>query len=214
MSPISLVMACFSVLGALDLIIGNKLGLGKQFERGIMLLGTMVMSMAGMIVLAPLIAYLLRPVLEFTSSIIPFEPSVVPAMIIANDMGGAPLAMEFASNTQVGYFNALIVAAMMGATISFNIPFAMGVVPKEKHDKLMLGILCGIVTTPIGCIVSAWIIGLPIADVLASIIPLFICALLIAIALFLFPKACVKVFKVFGEIIKTIILLGLVVGIF
>ena len=38
MSPITIVMLCFSVLGALDLLIGNKFGLGKQFESGIMLL--------------------------------------------------------------------------------------------------------------------------------------------------------------------------------
>ena len=214
MSPISLVMACFSLLGALDLIIGNKFGIGKQFERGIMLLGTMVTSMVGMIVFAPLIAHLLRPVINVLAGVIPFEPSVIPAMILANDMGGAPLAMEFASNEQVGYYNALIVSAMMGATISFNIPFAMGVVEKEKHEPLLLGLLCGIVTTPVGCLISGFIVGLSVIDLLASIIPLFICAALLAVALFVFPNACVKVFKIFGLIIKTIILIGLAVGIF
>ena len=214
MSPISFIMACFSLLGAFDLIIGNKFGIGKQFERGIMLLGAMVTSMAGMLVLAPLIAQLLRPLVNAVSSVIPFEPSVIPAMILANDMGGAPLAMEFASNEQVGYYNALIVASMLGATISFSIPFAMGVVPKEKHEQLLMGILCGIVTTPVGCLVSAVIIGLPLADVLASIIPLLICAILLAVALFLVPNVCVKAFKILGGIIKIIILFGLAVGIF
>lgn len=214
MSPISFVMACFSLLGAFDLIIGNKLGIGKQFERGIMLLGTLVTSMVGLLVLAPLIAHFLRPIMSAIGTVIPFEPSVVPAMILANDMGGAPLAMEFASNERVGYFNALIVSSMMGATISFNIPFAMGVVEKEKHEPLLLGILCGIITTPVGCLVSGIIVGLSITELLASIIPLLICAILLAIALFLFPKACVKVFKIFGAIIKIILLFGLAVGIF
>ena len=154
MSPISLIMACFSVIGALDLIIGNKFGLGEQFKRGIMLLGTMVLTMVGMLVLAPVIAHLLRPAVTAIASVIPFEPSVVPAMILANDMGGAPLAMEFASNEKVGYFNALVVSSMMGATISFTIPFSMGAVAKEKHEPLLLGLLCGIVTTPVGCLVA------------------------------------------------------------
>lgn len=41
-----------------------------------------------------------------------------------------------------------------------------------------------------------------------------ICTLLLAFALFLFPKVCVKAFKVLALIIKTIILIGLAVGIF
>ena len=55
-------------------------------------------------------------------------------------MGGASLAMEFASSEASGYFNGLVVGATMGATISFNIPFSMGVVSKEKHEPLLLGI--------------------------------------------------------------------------
>lgn len=214
MSPISFVMACFALLGALDLIIGNKFGLGKQFERGLTLIGAMATSMVGMLVLAPLIGYLLRPMVEGLASVIPFESSVVPAMILANDMGGYPLAMEFASNPEVGYYNGLIVSAMMGVTISFNIPFAMGIVAKEKHEPLLLGLLCGIVTTPVGCLIAGFVVGLPAVDLLASIIPLLVFAGLLAVALFLFPNACVKVFKVFGVVIKTIILIGLAAGIF
>lgn len=214
MSPITIVMLCFSVLGALDLIIGNKFGLGKQFENGIMLLGPMAMSMIGMIVLAPLIAHLLQPAVEWISSVIPFEPSVIPGMLLANDMGGAPVALELATNEKVGYFNGLIIASMMGVTISYNLPFSMGVVNKEKHDSLMLGLLCGIVTVPIGCLAAGFIVALPLKDLLASLIPLFLFAGLLAVGLFLAPDACLKGFKIFGKIIKSIIVIGLSIGIF
>lgn len=214
MSPISFVMACFSILGALDLIIGNKFGLGKQFERGLTLIGAMAMSMVGMLVLAPLIAQLLGPVVSGMASVFGIEPSVIPAMILANDMGGYPLAMEFASSEQAGYFNGLVVSAMMGVTISFNIPFAMGVVPKQKHEPLLLGMLCGIVTTPVGSLVAALVVGLPIKELLGSILPLFLFAIVLAVLLFLFPTQCVKVFKVLGAAITTIILIGLAAGIF
>ena len=214
MSPITIVMLIFSLLGAADLMIGNKLGLGEQFERGFKLLGAMALSMIGMIVLAPVIAEVLRPAIDGLIKIIPIEPSVIPAMVLANDMGGAPLAMEFASGEQVGYYNGLIVSAMMGVTISFTLPFAMGVVVKEKHDSLMLGLLCGIVTTPIGCFVSGLICALPLKELLASLIPLLIFAGLIAVALFLAPKISLKVFKSFGVVIKILIIIGLAIGIF
>ena len=102
MNPISLVMVCFALLGAADLMIGNKFGLGNQFKRGIMLLGSMVMSMVGMLVLAPLIAHFLNPIVGPMANALHFEPSVIPAMLLANDMGGYTLAMEFATNPQVG----------------------------------------------------------------------------------------------------------------
>ena len=190
MSLITIVMLCFSLLGLFDLIIGNKWGLGEQFERGIMLLGTMAMSMIGMLVLAPLLAHLLRPAVEWCSSIIPFEPSIIPSILLANDMGGAPLAIEFATNEQVGYFNGLVVASTMGATISYTLPCSMRVVDKERHDSLMLGLLCGIVTVPIGCLVAGLLLSLPLNGLLASVIPLFIFAGLLAVGLFWIPETC------------------------
>lgn len=215
MNPISFVMACFSVLGALDLIIGNKFGLGKEFERGLMLLGTMALSMVGMIVLAPSIARLIAPVLTGVSKIIPFfEPSSVVGLLIANDMGGATLAQELAKTPEAGYFNGLIVGSMMGATISFTIPFAMGIVAKEQHDLLTLGLMCGIVTIPLGCFVSGLMCGLPFVDLLASLIPLLLFAVLLAVGLLKIPQVCVKIFKGFGVGIKAVIIVGLVAGIF
>ena len=56
MNYVTLVMAAFAVLGALDCILGNRLGLGKEFERGLSMFGTLALSMIGMIVLAPVLA--------------------------------------------------------------------------------------------------------------------------------------------------------------
>ena len=214
MNPISFVMACFSVLGAIDLLIGNKFGLGKQFERGLMLLGVMALSMVGMIVIAPLIAKLLYPALKGLSSVIPFEPSSVVGMLLANDMGGATLALEMSKTPKIGYFNGLIVGSMMGATISFTVPFAMGMVGKDKHGLLMLGLMCGIVTVPLGCFVAGLIIGLSFVDLLISLVPLVLFATVLAVGLLKIPQVCVKMFKGFGAFIKVLILIGLSAGIF
>lgn len=207
-------MACFSILGVLDLIIGNKFGIGKQFERGIMLLGTMTISMVGMIVIAPLISKLLFPPLESLSNIIPFDPSTIVGSLLANDMGGATLAIEFSKSSQVGYFNGLVVGSMMGATISFTIPLAMGTVPQEKHDLLMLGLMSGVITIPLGCIVSGIIIGLTFVEFMITLIPLILSTTLLIIGLIKIPKICIKIFKGFGLCIKVIILIGLAAGIF
>lgn len=56
------VMAAFAALGALDRIFGNRIGLGPEFENGILSLGSLALSMVGIISLAPVLAKVLRPV--------------------------------------------------------------------------------------------------------------------------------------------------------
>lgn len=206
-------MAVFSVLGALDYITGNHIGIGKEFERGIMLLGTMTLSMVGMIVIAPLIAELLMPVLTVISENTPFEPSVIAGSFLANDMGGAPLALKLAKTPESGYFNGLVVGSMMGATISFSLPLALGTTKKEQHKSIMLGLMCGISAVPVGCFVSGLIAGMPFGELMINLIPLIVLSVILAIGLLKIPEVCVKIFNVFGIIIKTIIIIGLVIGI-
>ena len=55
-------MAAFALIGAADRIFGNRLGLGKEFEEGILAMGSLAMAMIGVISLAPVLAAILRPV--------------------------------------------------------------------------------------------------------------------------------------------------------
>ena len=109
-------MVVFGVLGALDRIIGNRFGIGEKFEEGIMAIGSLAVSMVGIIALAPVIAKILKPVVVPVFNFLGADPAMFAGTILANDMGGAALALSIAENEQIGYFNGLIVAAMMGAT--------------------------------------------------------------------------------------------------
>ncbi len=172
MNYLTVVILFFSVLGAVDKILGNKFGIGKEFEKAFMLLGTMALSMVGMIVISPFIAELMMPVSRVFTDVLHIDASIIPASLFANDMGGAPLAVAMADNDKVGLYNALVVSSMMGCTISFTIPLAIGVVDKSQHKELLLGLLCGIVTIPIGCFVSGLVCGIPIFSLLLLLLPL------------------------------------------
>ena len=50
MSPITVGVLLFSLLGAVDYVIGSKLGIGKEFEKAFSLFGPLALSMLGMIV--------------------------------------------------------------------------------------------------------------------------------------------------------------------
>ena len=214
MTVLIILVLIFSTLGAVDYVIGNKLGIGAEYERAFKLFSAMALSMIGMIVLAPMIARLLAPVLGFMSETLGLDPSILPAMLLANDMGGAPLSTQVATDPAMGMFNGLVVSSMFGCTISFTIPFALGLVAKENYRELCYGLLCGVVTIPVGCFVGGLICGLPLVALLINLLPLVIFSVLIAVALILAPNACVKVFKGFGFFIKALIIVGLTMGIY
>jgi len=206
-------MLIFSVLGAVDRIIGNKFGLGREFEKGFMLLGNMALSMIGMIIISPLIADLLSPVFGFMANTLHVDPSIIPASLFANDMGGASLSKEIALDEGIGMFNALVVSSMMGCTISFTIPYALGVVEENRHKDVLLGFLCGIVTIPLGCAVAGVFSDVPLLPFLINLLPLTLFSALISLGLVFCPSLCVKIFDVFGKAIKIIITVGLSLGI-
>ena len=55
------IMVVFAVLGAIDKMIGNRFGLGEKFEEGLMAIAPLTISMVGMIVAAPVLAHILKP---------------------------------------------------------------------------------------------------------------------------------------------------------
>lgn len=213
MNAIGMIMAVFSLLGAADRIFGGKLGLAKEFEKGFELFGGLALSMIGMIAISPLIAAALEPAFDFIHRTLHIDPSIIPASLFANDMGGAPLATEVAVDAQLGRMNALVVSAMMGCTISFTIPCALGAVHVRRRE-LLLGLLCGIVTIPLGSFVGGLVLGLRPAVVLYNLLPLIAFSVVIALGLIFRPDACVKIFGAFGALMRIVITIGLALALF
>lgn len=56
---IMILMAIGAVTGGIDWILGNRFGLGEKFEEGFRLIGSLDLSMAGIICLTPLLSGLL-----------------------------------------------------------------------------------------------------------------------------------------------------------
>lgn len=208
------VMAIFAVIGALDKIFGNRLKLGDEFEKGLMTLGPLSLSMLGMMTIAPALADLLIPVITPVAKVCGFDPSALAGILIANDMGGASLADSIATEPLLGAFHGLCVASMLGATISFTIPVALRSSKAENHNDVLLGLLCGISTIPVGCFVSGLVMGINPLTVLINLAPAILISVIIVIGLLKLPKITIKIFSVFGKIISILITCGLALGIF
>ena len=74
------IMAVFMALGAIDRMIGNRFGLGEKFEEGILAMGSLALSMIGIISLAPVLARLLRPVVVPLFALVGADPAVFAAL--------------------------------------------------------------------------------------------------------------------------------------
>jgi ethanolamine transporter len=133
--------------------------------------------------------------------------------ILANDMGGASLAQELALSEEAGLFGGLIVGSMLGPTVVFTIPVALGIIRPEDQPALATGVLAGIITIPLGSLVGGLVAGFSLLFVLKNLIPIALIALLIALGLWKIPNGMVKGFRVFGKGVVAVITVGLAAAI-
>ena len=207
------IMAAFAVFGAVDRILGNKLGLGQEFENGILAMGSLGLAMIGIITLAPVLANVLRPVVVPVYRFLGADPAMFAGTILACDMGGASLAQELTADAQAAQLGGVIGGSMLGATIVFTIPVALGILSKEDTTALAKGILAGIVTIPLGILAGGLVAGFEIVMILRNLVPIVLIALLIALGLWRAERAMIKGFSIFGKLIIAIITVGLAAAI-
>ena len=214
MSVLTIIILIFSVLGAVDKLLGNKFGIGDEFEKGFKLFVPMAFSMLGILVVAPAIGVWLSPFFDWFYSVFKIDPSIIPASLFANDMGGMTLAESICKDENIGNFNAFVVSSMMGCVVSFTIPFSISVVKKEQHKEMFFGILCGIITIPIGCFIAGLVCKIKVLDLIISLLPLIIFSIILGVLLILVRDICIKIFVCFGHVIRWIAMIGLVISIF
>ena len=206
-------MAFFAVLGALDRIFGNRLGLGKEFEEGILAMGSLAIAMIGVITLSPVLAGLLKPVIVPVYRALGADPAMFAGTILACDMGGGALAQNLTADSQAALLGGVITGSMLGATIVFTLPVAMGILSEEDRPAMAKGILCGIVTIPIGVLAGGIVAGYPIDMVGRNLVPIVVIGALIALGLWRAEKWMIRGFGLFGKIIIAMITVGLAAAI-
>lgn len=204
------VMVLFMIVGAIDRIMGNKAGYGEKFEEGIMAMGALALAMVGVVSLAPVLADLMRPVVSPFYKLLGADPAMFATTILANDMGGYPLAMQLAENPDAGRFAGLILGAMLGPTIVFTIPVALGIIEKEDREFLSKGVLAGMITIPIGCFIGGMIAGFDLKMIIANLVPIILFSGLISLGLWKIPDKMTSGFTKFGQGVVAVITIGLV----
>ena len=206
-----LVLALFGIVGGIDRILGNRFGLGQRFEEGFKLIGTVAFSMVGIYSLSPVLAEVLHPFLRYAAGVLHIDPSIIISSLLACDMGAYNISLKLAADNQTALFSGLIIASMMGATVSFTMPIAFGMVKEENYKVLAEGIAIGIIAIPVGAIFGGITAGMPVDRLTFLIFPLFILSLVLYFALKARSHLMLQILIGLGRCIVAINIIGIMV---
>ena len=209
---ITWVMLFFLVLGAVDYVLGNKFGLGLEFENGVMSTGRLLLCMTGFMVLAPVIARGLGPVVAPFFRSFGADPSIFAGILLANDSGGAALAMELAENEQAGLFSGLIVGATLGTSIMFGISLTMTYTQGAERPSAIYGLLSGLVTVPLGVLAGGFAAGFDTKLVLINSLPVIVISGILLILLLRLGEKIVPAFTWLGKALTALSIFGFICG--
>ncbi|ARK31201.1 ethanolamine utilization protein EutH [Halalkalibacter krulwichiae] len=207
------IMVVFLIIGAIDKCFGNRWGFGQGFTDAFMAMGPLTLAMVGIVSLAPVIARGLTPIVEPIFGLVGADPATFANMMLALDMGGYALAVEMSHNKDAELFAWVFLGTMMGPTIVFTIPIALGMIRKEDQPFFAKGILVGIITIPIGCLIGGLIAGFNLIMILLNLIPAMIFSLCIAYGLWKATTLMIKGFRFFGKAIEIVAIVGLTANI-
>lgn len=205
------IVAIFFLIGAIDYIDGNRLELGNVFEDGIKTMGSLAISMVGILSLTPVFSQVLSEFLVPIAQRISLDASIFSGSLIAVDMGGFNLSKDLASSSEMGNLSGVLMASILGCTISFTLPLSIGIVKKENMEILFKGILCGIIAIPIGLFVGGIIIGVPFKELIYNLIPVIFIALVLALGIIFMTSKTIFIFNCIGKGITIVSILGLII---
>ena len=193
------IMVVFMVIGAIDRSIGNKFGLGEEWDNGFGSMGPLATGMGGIMVTADWIGKVLTPTVGKAFELFGGDPCMAGALILSIDTGGYPLAHAIQPNfPDIANYSAVMVASMMGPTIAFAIPVCLGMLEEEDKKYLPYGILPGIVMIPFACIIGGVLAGFDFGMIIKNTIPVLIFAIAIALGLKFATKVMIKIFNGFS----------------
>lgn len=205
------IMAVGSLLGGLDHLAGNRFGLGRRFEEAFHLLGSIALSMAGIICLAPVLSHWLGRIIVPLFGSLGFDPGMF-GSILAIDMGGYQMAMDLCADPAMGRYAGILVSAIFGCTVVFTIPVGLGAVREEDRPYFTKGILFGLITMPVGLIAGGLICGLASGSLLWNLLPILLVSFLLMLGLLKKPDSLVRGFQRFAKGIEKLAIFGLMAG--
>lgn len=207
MNIFTAIMLVFAAVGLFDKLAGGRMGFGKSLDNGLNTMGGMAIPIIGMCCVGTtLIQNHVDTILDIMKPL-PFDPSMLAGALLAPDMGGWFIAAELSSDKNITIFNGIIMGALLGQMLTFQLPIFLSMLDKEYHPPVLKGFMIGIIIIPVGIIVAALLLRIEFRVFAGEFIPILIICILLALGLWKKPLQIVKGFSIFANIVQGIILL-------
>jgi len=227
-----IIMIC-AVIGAFASIRDDQSELSQEFLSGIYSIGPIFLPVAGIMAATPYLAMFVETVFGPVFGAVGADPAIAATTFIAVDMGGYQLADALAQ-TRESWIMAMVTGYMAGATIVFSIPVGLSMLEKKDHKYMALGVMSGILTVPIGVLItsaimllsnmkvreiistdaeSSYQLALTWVLIFSNLIPLIIICVALALGLHFAPDLMIKGFMIFGKVLDSLIKIVLVFSI-
>ena len=202
MNALIAILLLFALLGAVDKIIGGKLGVAEEFDRGLAAMGPLCLSMSGVYCVAVAALGSHPEVLSAWGSVLPFDPSILAGALLAPDLGGYPIASQLAATPALAAYSGAMLSSLLGCLISFVLPTSLGSLESHEVGGFMRGILWGIVAMPAALAVGGLLAGLPVPSLLANLWPVLLLCAVLCLALRFAPRACIRILSGLGLFVR------------
>ena len=177
------IITLFFILGAIDYLLGNKFSIGEEFENGIKTMGPLAISMVGILSITPLLSSIIEIVISPIAKNFNIDPSIFSSSFIAIDMGGYNIASNIANSSEFVIFSGILMASILGCTLSFTLPLALGLLKEKYMDSLTKGFLCGIITVPIGLFIGGLALKIDLKSLFINLFPIILLSIILSIGI-------------------------------
>lgn len=201
-----LLLMVFSLIGALDRILGNRFGYGDACYEGFRTMGMIALSIAGVYASAPLLPRFFTPIALRLLSPSGLDISLLPGLLLSSDMGAYEIALSMTENESLAAFSGLILGGTIESVWLFSIPVAFSIVKSDDMKYVTSGLLCGLVTMPLSSITGGIMMAftsykLAFGFILINTLPVLLISLVTALGLWFKPDNTIRLFRLLSRVV-------------
>ena len=192
------IMLVFCGSRALDEILGGKLGLMPNFEKGLPRWGSS--DVHGRILCdRSYICRRTRKRLRRQRQSICHLIRRSFQRLTAPDMGALGMAQKLAATPALAAFTGAMVAGSLGMTVGYQLPVFLAAVRKDEIGELMRGFIFESIAIPSGLAVGGPMLGLPVRQLFFNMIPVLVLCMVLIAAFVLVPALTMKIMIFLGN---------------
>ena len=132
------IMLVFAAAGLVDEMLGGKLGLMPNFEKGLPPWAVWRCPRSDFCDRVTYVQTHAEAIAEAAKHM-PFDPALIPSCLLAPDMGALGMAQKLAATPALAAFTGAMVAGSLGMTVGYQLPVFLAAVRKDEIGELMRG---------------------------------------------------------------------------